>query len=109
MASLAVGMEREGEQVERHQDPGEGFLAVPEVVFEIVSVGLEHVEGFVLDLPPRASTGGEFGDSARVDRQIGDEAVVVCPLALAFRISMENQLTISASSVARIGTPESHR
>ena len=42
-------MEGEGEQIEADQDGGEGFPAVPEIVFEIVSVGLEHVEGFVFD------------------------------------------------------------
>ena len=28
------GMEREGEQIEGHKDRGEGFLTVPEIVFE---------------------------------------------------------------------------
>jgi hypothetical protein len=41
---------------------------VPEIVLEIVSVCLEHVERFVLDLPSGASTGGEFGDGAGCDR-----------------------------------------
>ena len=55
-----------GEQIEGDQDAGEGFLAVPKVVFEIVSVGLEHVEGLVLDLPTGAAAGGQFGDGAGV-------------------------------------------
>ena len=41
---------------------GQSLLTVPEVVFEIVSVGFQHVERFVLDLPSGTSTGGEFGD-----------------------------------------------
>ena len=45
------GMEREGQQIENHQNGGEGFLAMPEIVLEILSTGLEHVEGLVLDLP----------------------------------------------------------
>ena len=45
------GMEREGQQIENHQNGGEGFLTMPEIVLEIVSTGLEHVEGLVLDLP----------------------------------------------------------
>jgi len=55
---------------------------VSEIVFEIVSVGLEHVERFVPDLPSGTATGAEFGDSAGHNRQTGDEAVVVCPIAL---------------------------
>ena len=38
-------MEGEGEQV------GEGELAVAEIVFEAVSIGLEDVEGFVASSP----------------------------------------------------------
>ena len=52
-----------------------------EIVLEVVSVGFQHVESFVLDLPARASARGEFGDVAGVDLQIGDETVVVSPLA----------------------------
>src|SRR5664279_1748338 len=74
---ISRGVEREGEQVEGDQDAGEGLLAVPEVVLKVVSVGLEHVEGLVLDLPPGAPAGGQFGDSAGRDREIGDEAVVI--------------------------------
>ena len=80
-AEISGGVEREGEQVEGDQNAGEGFLAVPEVVFEIVSFGLEHVEGLVLDLPPGAAAGGQFGDGAGRDREIRDEAVVVGTLA----------------------------
>jgi len=79
------GMEREGEQIEGDQDRRQSFLTVPEIMFEIVSVGFEHVERFVLYLPSGAATGGEFGDAAGGDCQIGDEAVVVRPLALAIQ------------------------
>ena len=48
-AEVSGGMEREGQQVESDENTGEGFLAVSKVVFEIVAVGLEQVEGFVLD------------------------------------------------------------
>ena len=100
---------RESEQIEDDQDAGEGFLAVPEIVLEIVSVGLEHVECFVLDLPARPAARGHFGDVAGVDGQIGDEAVVIGSFTLGVMISMETQLTASASSVARNGTAESQR
>src|SRR5260370_37761978 len=70
-------MDGEGEQVEGHQDGGEVFLAVAEAVFEVVAVVLEHVEGFVLDLPSCPATGSEFDDIVWADGQIGDEAVAV--------------------------------
>src|SRR5947199_834584 len=50
-AELGDGVAGEGEQVEGDEDAGEGLLAVAEIVLEMVSVGLEDVEGLVLDLP----------------------------------------------------------
>jgi hypothetical protein len=63
---ISGGVECESEQIEGDQDAGQSFLAVPEVVFEIVTVGLEHVEGLVFDLPPSATAGGQFGDGVGV-------------------------------------------
>jgi hypothetical protein len=37
-AEISGGVECEGEQVEGDQDAGEGFLAVPKVMFEVVTV-----------------------------------------------------------------------
>src|SRR3979411_2017446 len=81
-AEVSGGVECEGKQIEGNQNTGEGFLAVSKVVFEIISVGLEHVERLVLDLPPGASAGGQFGDGIGGDREIGDEAVVIGSLSL---------------------------
>ena len=53
-----------------------------EVVFEVVAVGLEDVEGLVLDLPSGAAAGGKLGNGLDGDRQIGDKAVVVGALSL---------------------------
>jgi len=80
-AEISGGVEREGQQVEGDQNTGEGFLAVAKVVFEIVSVGLQHVEGLVLDLPPGAAAGGECGDGIGRDGEIGDEAVGIGSLS----------------------------
>ena len=51
-------------------------------MLEVVSVGLEDVEGLVLDLPAGTAAGGELGDGLGGDRQVGDEAVVVGSLSL---------------------------
>ncbi len=45
---IGGGMEGKGQQVEGDEDIGEGLLAVPEAVLEVVSAGLEDVEGLVL-------------------------------------------------------------
>jgi hypothetical protein len=55
-------MEPKGEQIEDDEDTGQCLLAVAKVVLEVISVGLEHVESFVLDLPARTATCGDFGD-----------------------------------------------
>ena len=52
-----------------------------EVVLQMVALGLQCVEGLILDLPARPATGGEIGDRLFIDRQIGDEAVGVSHLA----------------------------
>lgn len=70
-------MEGEGEQIEHQQDRGERFLAVPKVVFDVISAGLKNIERFVLDFPACASTAGEFSHGGGDDRQSVDEAIVV--------------------------------
>src|SRR5713101_3398958 len=74
-------MQSEGEQVEDDKEVGESSLSVSEIVFEVVSVGLQDVEGLVLDLPAGTAAGGDFGDVVPVDREIGDEAVVIGPFS----------------------------
>src|SRR3954471_9915186 len=49
--AVANRMKCEGEQVHGGEHHGEVLLAVAEVVLEVVAVGLEDVEAFVLDLP----------------------------------------------------------
>src|SRR4051795_1220322 len=76
---IGGGVEGEGEQVEADQEVGQGLLAVAEVVLEVVA--LEHVEGLVLNLPAGAAARGQFSDTVRGDRQIGDKGIVVGALA----------------------------
>ena len=38
---------------------------MPKVVFEMVAVVLQNVEAFVLDLPARPATGGQFFENLR--------------------------------------------
>ena len=56
---IADGMEGESEQVQGHEHGRKIDFAVPEVVFEIVSVILQDIEALVLDFPPGAPAGGE--------------------------------------------------
>src|SRR4051795_13564647 len=76
---IGGGVEGEGEQVEADQEVGQGLLAVAEAVLEVVA--LEHVEGLVLNLPAGAAARRQLGDTVRGDWQVGDEGVVVGPLA----------------------------
>ena len=62
---ISGGMEGKGQQVEGDEDIGEGLLAMPEAVLEVVSAGLEDVEGLVLYLPARPAAGGQFGHGVR--------------------------------------------
>ncbi|MGA2291602.1 DUF2927 domain-containing protein, partial [Bradyrhizobium sp.] len=77
VGDVADGVNGEGEQVQGSEDGGEVELAVAEVVLDIIPLGLENVEGFVLDLPSGTTAGGELGDVVGADREVGDEAVVV--------------------------------
>ena len=61
----------------------ERFLAVPEIVFEIVHIGFEHVERLVLHLPSCPPARGQFRHGAGRDRQVCDIGVVVGPFTLA--------------------------
>src|SRR3954454_19758993 len=66
------GMEGEGEEIEGHEEAGKDEFAVAEIVLEVVAVGLEDVEGLVLDLPAGPAAGGELGDRAGGDGQISE-------------------------------------
>src|SRR5262249_33812917 len=44
---------------------------------EVVALGFQGVEAFVLDLPARPAAGGQFDDGVAADGQIGDEAVAI--------------------------------
>src|ERR1700676_1763733 len=70
-------MEGERQQIECDEQRGEVVLAVAETVFEIVATCLHDIERAVLDLPPRAASGGAFGGVLPIDRQVGDETVPV--------------------------------
>ena len=52
-----------------------------EIVLQVVALGFQDIEPFVLDLPASPATSGELGDVVTPDRQIGDEAVAIGQLA----------------------------
>src|SRR6516162_7174215 len=83
VGDVADGVHGEGQQVQGHQNGGEVALAVTEIVLDVVSLGLEDVEGLVFDLPASATAGREFGDIVWPDRQVGNETVAVGDLAIA--------------------------
>ena len=67
VGQVGDGVEREGQQVEDGKDGREVLLAVAEIVFEVVALGFQGVEAFVLDLPARPAAGGQFDDGVAAD------------------------------------------
>ena len=55
-------MPGEGEQIEGGQRHGEKFLAVPEIMLELVAVIFQHIETLVFDFPSRPATGDDLGE-----------------------------------------------
>src|SRR3954468_1413769 len=74
---IADGMEGESQKVQRNEHGGKIDFPMPKVVFEMVAVVLQNIEAFVLDLPTRPATGGQFGHRVAADLEVGDEAVAV--------------------------------
>ena len=70
-------MDGEGDEVEHQQHVGQAFLAVSEVVFKVVSVVLEFVEGFVFDFPSASCAIKQLPDVVSRDRDGGDEVAFV--------------------------------
>jgi len=111
IGDVADGMEGEGQQVEAGEYGSQVLLAVAEVVFEVVAVVLEGVEGLVLDLPSGAAAGGEFDDVVGTDGQIADPAVAVGGLALGVEdLDLEPASFLRRASLpSRSGTSRSQR
>jgi hypothetical protein len=51
------GVEGERQQVEGGEDGRQVLLSVAEIVLEVITLGFQGVEAFVLDLPARPATG----------------------------------------------------
>ena len=74
-AQVAGDMRGAGQQVGQHQQVGLTSAPPSEIVLQIVSVGLGRDGGPVLNPPPGASAGGDFGNIPVRDVEIGDEAI----------------------------------
>src|SRR5256885_4662075 len=70
-------MEQEGQQIEAEHCRREILLAVAEVMFEMVALGLEHVVVFVFNLPPSTPGLGHLGHVRHTETVIGDKGVVI--------------------------------
>ena len=53
-------MKGEGKKVQGDEDGGQVLLTMAKVMFDVVSLGLEDVEGFILDFPPGTTAGNQF-------------------------------------------------
>jgi transposase-like protein len=70
------------QQIKDNQQAGKSFLAVTEIMFQIIAAGLKDIKGLVFDLPAGATTRCQFGDGILIHRQIGDEAGAVSYLPI---------------------------
>ena len=79
---MGDGMEGEDQQVKDNEKVRQGLFTMPEIMFEIVSAGLENVEGLVLDFPSGPAAGGQVGNGFSGHRQVGYEGIVIGPAPL---------------------------
>ena len=54
---------------------------MPEIVFEVVAVVFQDIEGLVFDFPSGSGAVGDLGDIGFVDREAGDEGPLIGDLA----------------------------
>ena len=76
------GMPQERQEIQAGEDCRQLLLAVTQVVFEMVALGLEGVVVLVLDLPAGPPGSDQAGDVGLVDRPVGDPGVVIDRVAL---------------------------
>ncbi len=74
-------MEQEGQQIETEHRRREILLAVAEVMFEMVALGLKHVVVFVFNFPPSTTGLCHLCHILRTETVIGDKGVVIELLA----------------------------
>src|SRR5215831_17473244 len=77
VGDVANSVKGEGQKVQGHQYGGEMLVAVTEIMFDVIALGFQDVEGLVFDFPAGTAAGGQSGDVAGADLKIGDEAVAV--------------------------------
>ena len=53
--AVADGVDREGQEVHGCEQHGQVLFAVAEIVFEMIAVVFQDVEGLVLDFPPQTA------------------------------------------------------
>lgn len=82
IAKSQKGMEEKGEDIHRGKQGREMFIAVAEVMFQVIALGFQRVVVLVLDLPSRATGDDDAGDVLLGDFEIGDERVFVELLAI---------------------------
>ena len=103
---VADGVDGEGDEVEHQQHVGKALLAVSEVVFEVVSVVLEFVEGFVFDFPSASCAVKQLPDVVSRDRDGGDEVGFVGFASVAMDLQchpVDAHRRISAIKISTIG------
>jgi hypothetical protein len=80
-------VEGEGQEVHGGEEHGEVLLAVAEIMFEMIAIVFQDVEGLVLDFPSGSGTSGDLGDVFARDLEAGDKSAIIGGLALGIAAS----------------------
>ena len=85
---IADGVEGKGQQVHGGEHHGVVLFAGPEIVFEVVAVVFQDIEGLVPSFPSGSGAVSDLGDTGFVDWKAGDEGALditegTSPLAVA--------------------------
>lgn len=78
------GVVQKDQQVQRKQERGEMLIAMSEVVFNMIALGLENIIILVFDLPACAPIAHNGFDGRIADSKIGIEGILVETLARIF-------------------------
>ena len=81
---VADGMEGECKPIQCQQQIGQALMFMSEVVLNMIAVIFQQVKGFIYNFSSSPITQCEMLDFVTVERQIGDETIVVGGFAITF-------------------------
>jgi hypothetical protein len=71
------GMDQKSQHIQGCQNISQTLLAMPEVVFQVIALGLQDIVILVFDFPACSSDLGKLGNIGNCDLVIGYETVLI--------------------------------